>query len=296
MHNPGLFGSLNVRWPQILSNPHYPHLFEPLKVGAAHAAEPHPDGIDAHRPRERAWRARQTCRVLCRARRRRHRAHRHRCLRAEHGRQPQPGARNDARRRRSRRPSRHSAGGARCGRSHPAAAPARGALQQAPERGRAFGAARADQQGHAARAGDGGSRAHHRGFRARRDARARGRLRRRRDHGLGGLPDHAVPLPAHQPAHRRMGRPARAAHALRHRDRAPHARTLRRRLPHPVPPFGARPGRRRPERRGDHQRRTRRRSGGRRPPQLGRSAGTKRASRRSRMPCRAAPSPGRRGA
>ena len=48
-------------------------------------------------------------------------------------------------------------------------------------------------------------RADHRRFRARRGARARGGLRRRRGHGLGGLPDHAVPRAAHQPAHATSG-------------------------------------------------------------------------------------------
>ncbi len=44
---------------------------------------------------------------------------------------------------------------------------------------------------------------------------ARGRLRRRRGDGLGGLPDQRVPARAHQPAHRRLGRHrSRNAHAL----------------------------------------------------------------------------------
>ena len=39
-----------------------------------------------------------------------------------------------------------------------------------------------------------------------RPARPRGRLRRRRDHGVRGLPDQPVPRAAHQQAHRRVGR------------------------------------------------------------------------------------------
>ena len=45
-------------------------------------------------------------------------------------------------------------------------------------------------------------------FRERGGAGARGRLRRRRDHGLRGLPDHAVPRRAHQSSQRRVGRHA----------------------------------------------------------------------------------------
>ena len=46
-------------------------------------------------------------------------------------------------------------------------------------------------------------------FAARRALAPRGRLRRRRDHGLRGLPHQPVPRRAHQPAHRRLGRERR---------------------------------------------------------------------------------------
>ena len=53
-----------------------------------------------------------------------------------------------------------------------------------------------------------------------RAARAGGQLRRRRDHGFGGLLHQRVPGAAHQPAHRRVGRLAREPRAARARDRA----------------------------------------------------------------------------
>ena len=68
---------------------------------------------------------------------------------------------------------------------------------------------------HAARADGRGGRADHRGLRARRRRWRKPRgLRRRRDHGLRGLPDQPVPRRAHQPAHRPLGRQLREPHAL----------------------------------------------------------------------------------
>ena len=51
-----------------------------------------------------------------------------------------------------------------------------------------------------------------------------GRLRRRRDHGLRGLPDQRVHRRRHQPPHRPLGRLVREPHALPGRDRPPDAR------------------------------------------------------------------------
>ncbi len=82
-------------------------------------------------------------------------------------------------------------------------------------------------------------------LRAQRATGARGRLRRRRGDGLGGLPAQPVHRAAHQPARRRLGRRRRQAHALRGGDRPPHPPGLRAGLHHRLPPVDARPGRRR---------------------------------------------------
>ena len=74
-----------------------------------------------------------------------------------------------------------------------------------------------------------------------------GRLRRRRDHGLRGLPDQPVPRRAHQRPHRRVGRQRREADAVPGRGRAPVARARRRGLPDHLPHLAARPGRGRPD-------------------------------------------------
>ena len=115
------------------------------------------------------------------------------------------------------------------------------------------------------------------------------RLRRRRDHGLRGLPHQPVRRAAHQPPRRRVGRLASS-----NRMRFP-VEIVRRtrdavgpRLHHHLPPVDARPGRRRQHvgrggaaRAGDRGARAPRSS-------TPASAGTRRASRRSRRWCRAA--------
>ena len=90
---------------------------------------------------------------------------------------------------------------------------------------------------------DRGVRRQIRRLRPRRPARARGRVRRRRDHGVRGLPHQPVPRAAHQPADRRVGwQPAEAA-PVRRRDRARGARGGRPRLHRHLPHLGARPRR-----------------------------------------------------
>ena len=74
-----------------------------------------------------------------------------------------------------------------------------------------------------------GDRAPDQGLRELRGPGARGRLRRRRDHGLRGLLHQPVPGHPHQPAHRRLGRLVRQPDAPAGRDRAAHPRGGRRR-------------------------------------------------------------------
>ena len=76
---------------------------------------------------------------------------------------------------------------------------------------------------------------------------AQGRLRRGRDHGLRGLPDQPVPRRPHQRPHRPVGRLGRQPDALPRRDRTPLARAGRRRLPDHLPDLAARPRRGRPD-------------------------------------------------
>ena len=83
-----------------------------------------------------------------------------------------------------------------------------------------------------------------------RRAGARGRLRRRRDHGFGRLLHQRVPGAAHQQAHRRVGRLARKPRASGARSRAADARRGGPRLHHHLSHLGTRPGRRRRHRRG----------------------------------------------
>ena len=112
-------------------------------------------------------------------------------------------------------------------RPHLHADPAWRALFLPPAVGRRIEDQVADHAIHAARAVQPGRRAHHRRLRQLRETRPGRRLRRRRDHGFGRLPDQPVRHRAHQHAQRRMGRQRGKAHALPDRDRAPHARCSR---------------------------------------------------------------------
>ncbi len=98
------------------------------------------------------------------------------------------------------------------GRQDRDADPARGALRLSPAVGRAVGHPLADHAVQAARAVGVGGAEDDRRLRALRPARAARGLRRRRDHGLRGLPDQRVRGAAHQPARRRLGRRLREAH------------------------------------------------------------------------------------
>ncbi len=132
--------------------------------------------------------------------------------------------------------------GPRRGRSDRDADPARRALRVHPDQRLRLQPQVPDHPLQAARAEQPGRRAHHRPLRPRRRAGPPGRLRRRRGDGLGGLPHQPVPLRAHQPAQRRLGRYAGEADALPRGGRAPDPRDARRRLPGDVPDLAAGPG------------------------------------------------------
>ena len=78
-------------------------------------------------------------------------------------------------------------------------------------------------------------------------ARAQGRLRRGRDHGLRGLPDQPVPHRPHQRPDRRVGRVGLGPDAVPGARRRADPRAARRRLPDRLPDLAARPRRRRPD-------------------------------------------------
>ena len=173
-----------------------------------------------------------------------------------------------------------------------AADPARRPLRLPPAGGRAVGDQERDQPVQAACAHPLRHPPHHRRLRALREARQGGRLRRRRDHGLRGLPDQPVHRAAHQPAHRRLGRLVREPHALPAGDRARRARARAARTSSSS--IGCRCSTwSRAAARGTRSWRSPRQS---RPParrsSTPASAGTRRASRRSRRSSRAARSPG----
>ena len=111
----------------------------------------------------------------------------------------------------------------------------------------------ADHAVQAERDVDQGRRPHRDRLREERRARAEGGLRRRRDHGLRGLPHQPVPRRPHQRPRRPVGRVGRAPHALPRRGRTPLARAGRRRLPDRLPDLPARPGRGRPDLGGDRR-------------------------------------------
>ena len=212
-----------------------------------HAAQPHHDGLDAHRARGAARRHGAPRRVLRRARARRRRADRHRRLLAQRRRQSRartaPNSRPPTMPRSigSSRSAVHDAGGrivlqllhsGRYGFHERIVAPSAVKSPINPHTPREMTPA--------------GDRADHRRLRARRRARARGGLRRRRGDGLRGLPDH--PVPRARTNHRTddWGGPLENRMRFADRDRAPHARRGRPRLHHRLPHLGARPGRGRP--------------------------------------------------
>ena len=274
----------------------YPHLLAPLDLG--HVTLPNRVVMGSMHTGLRGPRTRlpQAGRLLRRAGPRGRRADRHRRLRAQRrghllpdgleahdpprGPPAPPGHRGRARRGRPDRP----------------AAAARRALRLHAVVRRAVGAQEPDQQVHAApTVRPGGAPA---------DPRLRpgggpgpgGRLRRRRDHGVRGLPDQPVPRAAHQPAHRPLGWQPREAPPVRRRDGARRARGRRPRLHRHLPHLGARPRRGGPDLgRGDRARR-RGRGGRREHPQpghrLARGPGADHrhlgAARRLHLVCRAA--------
>ena len=273
----------------------------PAPAGAARprlhdAAEPRADGLDAHRPRGPRRGLSEARRVLRGARARRRRAHRDRRHRAERGGLDQAVRRHAERPPASRpAPARHRRG-ARGGRAHLHADPAHRPLRLSPARRRAVAPEGADLAVHAARAVRRAASA----ARSRRSC-ARAVLAREAGYdgveimGSRGLLHQPVPGRAHQPAHRPLGRQLGEPHALADRDRARATRAAVGRGLHPhLPAVDARP------RRGRQQLGRGRRTGaGGRATRARRSstpasAGTRRASRRSRRWCRAPPSPGSR--
>ncbi len=88
-----------------------------------------------------------------------------------------------------------------------------------------------------------------RGLRRDRGTGARGRLRRRRDHGLGRLSHQRVHRAAHQRPHRCLGRQPGEPAAPGQRDHGRGARTRGARLPRHLPRVLDRPGPGRPHRR-----------------------------------------------
>ena len=210
-----------------------------------HAQEPRADGVDAHGPRGGARRLRADGGVLRGARPRRRRAHRHRRHRAQLLR-PARAARLAAvvSVAGGQAPDRDR-GGARGRGQDRAADPPRRALRVSPAVGRAVRDPLADHAVQAACADGLGRGENHRGLCPLRPARAARRLRRRRDHGLGGLPHQRVRRAAHEPPHRRLGRHVREPDPLSGRDRAPDARSGRPRLHHHLPAVDARSRRRR---------------------------------------------------
>ena len=212
---------------------------------ADHPAQPRPHGLDARRPRGAARRLRADGRLLRRAGEGRSRPHRHRRHRAQRRGGPAARRQDADERGRRRRPPAHHRRGPRRGRQDRDADPAHGPLRLPPGHGRAVADPGADQPFRSAGDDRGRHPADHRRLRPVRAPGAAGRLRRRRDHGLRGLPHQPVHRHPHQPAHRRLGRLLRGPHALPARDHPPGARRRRRRLRPRLPPVDARPRARR---------------------------------------------------
>ena len=207
------------------------------------AQESRADGLDAHGSRGGPAGLRADGGLLCSPCEGRRGADRHRGHRAQPRRAPRaeglaavvPLAGGQAPHHHRRRAPRR--------RQDRAADPARRPLRLPPAGGRAVGDQERDQPVQAACAHPLRHPPHDRFLRALREARQGGRLRRRRDHGLRGVPDQPVHRAAHQPAHRRVGRLVREPHPLPAGDRARRARALRARLHHHLSVVDARPGR-----------------------------------------------------
>ncbi len=226
-----------------------PPAFAPARRPAA-PAQPRGDGLHAHRPGRPPAGLRQAGGLLPGAGAGRRRADHHRRLRAQPGglaaalRQqpdPRPG---------SAGPPPPDPGGAHRGRAHPAADPACRALRLSPAGGVGLATEVPHQLVRPARAERAGHRAHPAGLRALRAAGQGGGLRRGGDHGQRGLPAEPVPLPAHQPAPRPLGRLAGEPYAPGGGDRPAHPPHGRGRLRHRLPPVAAGPGGGRQHRRG----------------------------------------------
>ena len=258
------------------------------------ARQPHRHGLHAHAarvagPADRAHRP-----LLRRARQGRGRADHHRRVLAQRGRADGAGRAHLQRDGADRGASAGDGRRARGGRQDRAADPACRALRQDRRRGRALHHRLADQSERASPHERGRHPAHHRGLRHDRGAGARGRLRRRRDHGLGRLSHQRVHRAAHQRPHRCLGRQPGEPAAPGHRDHGRGARTRGARFPRHLPRVLDRPGPGRPDRRGDR----RRGAAPSRPPaptsSTRASAGTRRACRPSPRRCRARPGRSRR--
>ncbi len=268
----------------------YPHLLAPLDLG--HVTLPNRVVMGSMHTGPRGPRARlpQARRLLRRAGPRGSRADRHRWLRAQpRGHVLPDGVEADDP---ARGPPAPPGDGcrARGGWADRAADPARRALLLHPVVRRAVGGEEPDLEVHAPRPlGPWRAPADPR-LRPGRPAGPRGRLRRRRDHGVRGLPDQPVPRAAHQQADRRVGWQPEQAAPVRGRDRACGARGRRSRLHRHLPHLGARPRRRGADLgRGD---RARPRDRGRRRHacSTSASAGTRRGCPRSSPRCPAPPS------
>ena len=249
--------------------PHERHEFpvsapaRPARSRLHHAGQPRADGLDAHGPGGGVRWFRADGRVLRGARPRRGGAHRHGRHRAELRRTGRAAGRAAVVSLAGRQAPDHHRRGP-CGRRQDRHAdPAYRTIRVSPAVGRAVGHPVADHAVQAARAHPLGHREDDRRLRPLRAARAEGRLRRRRDHGVGRLPDQRVRRAAHQPSQRRMGRDVREPHPLSRRDRAPHARGGRPELHHRLPAVDARSRRRRQHLGGGRRAGQGRRGGGR---------------------------------
>ena len=183
----------------------YPKLVVAVGSWLHHAAQPRGDGFDAHRAGGPCPRHRSASRVLRRARPRWCRPDHHRRVCAEPRRLAAAVRRaDDLHLRRAAASPDHTAG-ARRRRQDPAAGTACRTLCVSPVFGERIVDQGADQPVPSAQR-CARCRRHHRRLRPLRRAGPRGRLRRRGDHGQRGLPAQPVPCPAHQQAHRRLGR------------------------------------------------------------------------------------------
>ena len=136
---------------------------------------------------------------------------------------------------------------ARGGRRHRDAGAARGPVRLPPVQRQRVGEEVADHPVPAQRAVHQGRRRHGHGVRPVGRAGAQGGVRRRRDHGLGGVPDQPVPRRSYQRPHRPLGRHGRAPDAVPRRGREAVTRAGAGGLPDRLPDLAARPRRGRPD-------------------------------------------------